>query len=129
MPFPFFNTRRRSVEELEEIRANRTDGIRGVLRVTGIIFLVFVTFIVSMLLLTPFLELYSLQQEKEHVEEMLRRAKLEEEKAQNHYLWMRDPEYYEQIARDRANQAKAGEHVIRRPAAEEPKEQTKKKAD
>lgn len=129
MPIPFFTTRRRTVEELEEIQASRTNGIREVLRVFGIIFLVFVTFIVSMLLLTPFLELYSLQQEKAHVEEMLRRAQQEEEKALNHYLWMSDPEYYEQIARDRANQAKAGEHVIRRPAETPQQETPKKKAD
>lgn len=126
---PLFHIRRRTVEELEEIRANRSQGIRGILRVAGIIFLVLVSFLVSMLLLTPFLELYSLRQEKEHVEEMLRRAQMEEEKAHNHFLWMSDPEYYEQIARDRANQAKDGEHVIRRPAAEEPRPTPQKKAD
>lgn len=122
--------RRPSIEELEEIRINRSNGIRGVLRVTGIIFLVLVSFLVSMLLLTPFLELYSLRQEKEHVEEMLRRARIEEEKAHNNLLWLEDPEYYEQIARDRANQAKEGEHIIRRPAAEEqPPQAPQKKAD
>lgn len=129
MHLPFFPSRRRSIEELEEIRASRSNGIRGVLRVSGIIFLVLVSFLVSMLLLTPFLELYSLRQEKEHVEELLRRARMEEEKAHNHFLWMTDPEYYEQIARDSANQAKEGEHVIRRPAADTQKETPKKKAD
>lgn len=119
----------RSLEERDEIRESRSRGIRGVLGVSGIIFLVLVSFLVSMMLLNPFLELYSLRQEKEHVEEMLNRARQEEEKAHNHFLWMSDPEYYEQIARDRANQAKEGERVIRRPAAEEQQRTIPRKAD
>ena len=35
---------------------------------------------------------------------------------------MSDPEYFEQVARDRANQAKTGEYIIRRPTADELRE-------
>lgn len=127
---PVFRKRNRSVEELDEMRTIRSNGIRGVLGVSGIIFLVLVAFLVSMVLLTPFLQLYSLKQEKEHVEVQLHHAQEEEEEALNRYLWARgDAEYYEQIARDRANQAKDGEHVIRRPATEDEPQPTAPKRD
>jgi hypothetical protein len=60
-----------------------------------------------------------LEQEREQAQHQLRRAKAVEAEAYNRLLWMSDPEYFEQMARDRANQAKAGEHIIRRPTAEE----------
>lgn len=114
--------------EREARRADRANGIRGVLGVAGIIFLVLVAFIASMLVLTPLLELASLEQEKEHVQELLRRAKAEEEEAHNRYRWMSDSEYFEQQARDRANQAKDGEVVVRRPTAEEELEAARRRA-
>lgn len=127
---PFFRQRRRTVEELDEMQARRSSGLRGVLGVSGIIFLVLVAFLVSMVLLTPFLQLFSLKQEKEHVEAQLRHAEEEEEAAHNRLLWAQsDAEYYEQIARDRANQAKDGEHVIRRPATEDEPQPTAPKRD
>lgn len=127
---PLFRLHRRSVKEQDESRAVRANGIRGVLKVSGIIFLVLVAFLVSMVLLTPFLKLYSLKQEKEHVEVQLHHAKEEEEEARNRLLWAQgDAEYYEQIARDRANQAKEGEHVIRRPADEDEPQPTAPKRD
>ncbi len=126
----FFRQRRRTIEELDEIQVRRSNGLRGVLGVSGIIFLVLVAFLVSMVLLTPFLQLFSLKQEKEHVEAQLRHAEEEEEEAHSRYNWsLTDAEYYEQIARDRANQAKEGEHVIRRPATEDEPQPTAPKRD
>lgn len=115
--------------EREARRADRVNGIRSVLGVAGIIFLVLVAFIASMLVLTPLLELASLEQEKEHVQELLRRAKAEEEEAHNRFRWISDDsEYFEQQARDRANQAKDGEVVVRRPTAEEEQEAARRRA-
>lgn len=92
-------------------------GIRRVLGVSALIFLGFVAFLGSMLILPPMLELQKLKQEKEHTEFQLRRARAEEAEAHSRYLWMTtDPEYYEQLARDRADMAKDGETVIRRPS-------------
>ncbi len=116
---PIFSRRIPTLQELEQQRLNRSRGIRGMLRVAGIIVLVVVAFLSSMMLLTPVLELHTLEQEREHVQHDLKRARADEKEANNRYLWMSDPEYFEQMARDRANQAKAGEHVIRRPTAEE----------
>ena len=58
---PFLKKHRPTLEEIEEIRTNRTEGIRRVIAVFGIIFLVLVSFLVSMLVLTPLLELYALK--------------------------------------------------------------------
>lgn len=117
--FPF-RGRRRTLEELEDIRANRSAGIRRVIAVAGIIFLSLVVFLASMLILPPLLELKALEKQKSHYEFLLKRAKEAEKEAHDSFLWMSDPEYFEQIARDRANQAKDGETVIRRPAKTTP---------
>ncbi|MBQ5665998.1 MAG: septum formation initiator family protein [Akkermansia sp.] len=115
----FFTRRTPTLEEIEAQRINRTRGISGMLKVAGIIVLVLVAFLSSMLLLTPLMELHSLEQEREQAQRQLLRARAVEAEAYNRFLWMSDPEYFEQMARDRANQAKAGEHIIRRPTAEE----------
>ena len=121
--FDFFKLRRMpTLEEIERERERRSRGIRSMLKVAGIIFLALVAFISSMLLLNPMLQLHSLEQEKVRAEQQLQKAKLVEDEAYHRFLWMDDPEYFEQIARDRANQAKAGEHIVRRPTAEELKQ-------
>lgn len=114
----FFFSRKKhpTLEELEYIRQNRSLGIRRVLSVSGLIFLALVAFLASMLILTPMLDLQGLRREQERTEYRLKRARAEEEEAHSRFIWMMDPEYYEQVARDRANQAKEGETVIRRPA-------------
>lgn len=111
----FPKRRRLTQAELEFMQQNRSLGIRHVMVVSGLVFLALVAFLASMLVLPPMLELEKLRHEKERVELRLQRAQLEEAEAHNIYLWMMDPEYFEQIARDRANQAKKGETVIRRP--------------
>lgn len=113
----FLRRNRTTLEEQEIIRQSRSRGIRHVLSVSGLIFLALVAFLASMLVLPQRLELQTLHREKERVELRLKRAQEEETEAHNRYLWMMDPEYFEQIARDRANQAKDGETVIRRPEA------------
>ncbi len=116
MNIPFFRRSYPTLEELESIRAKRTMGIRRVLGVFGLIFLGFVAFLASMLVLQPMLELQKLRQQKEHTEFQLRRARAEEAEAHSRYIWMTtDPEYYEQLARDRADMAKEGETIVRRP--------------
>lgn len=114
-----FRTRRRTLEELEEVRSGRAAGIRAVITVLGIIFLVLVSFLVSMLALTPMLELQALRQQKKRVEELLILKRKEEKEAHDRFRWTADPEYFEQLARDRANMAMEGETVIRRPEKKE----------
>lgn len=116
---PFFQRLRPTLEELDFRRSTRAEGIRGVLKVFGIIFILLVAFLVSMLLLTPLVDLYLLEQEKERVERQLQTAKAEEAEAHDRLRWMMDPEYFEQLARDRANMAKDGEIIVRRPTAEQ----------
>lgn len=122
MFLPFSTRRIPTLEEIEDARLQRSRGIRGMLKVAGVIFLAVVAFISSMLLLNPMLQLHSLEQERTRAEQQLQRAKSVENEAYHRFLWMNDPEYFEQIARDRANQAKEGEHIIRRPTAEELKQ-------
>lgn len=110
-----FRTRRRTLEELEEVRSSRAAGIRSIITVLGVIFLVLVTFLVSMMALTPMLELQALRQQKKRVEELLILKRKEEKEAHDRFRWTADPEYFEQLARDRANMAMEGETVIRRP--------------
>ncbi len=114
-----FSRRRRTLEELESIREDRTKGVRHILVVSGIIFLALVAFLGSMLVVPPMLDLQALRLEQERAELMLRRAQAEEAEARSRFMWMMDPEYFEQLARDRANQAKEGEKVIRRPSPRE----------
>ena len=126
--FDFFKLRRMpTLEEIERERERRSRGIRSMLKVAGIIFLALVAFISSMLLLNPMLQLHSLEQEKVRAEQQLLKARQVESEAYHRFLWMDDPEYFEQIARDRANQAKAGEHIVRRPTAEDLKQMEQEK--
>ncbi len=122
MLLPFFKNRIPTLEEIEDQRIRRARGLRGMIKVAGIIFLVLVAFLASMTLLTPLLELHALEQEREHAQAQLVRARQTETEAYNRFLWMSDPEYFEQVARDRANQAKTGEYIIRRPTADELRE-------
>ncbi|MBQ7024496.1 MAG: septum formation initiator family protein [Akkermansia sp.] len=116
MKLPLLRRSYPTLDELDAIRARRTAGISHVLGVTALIFLGFVAFLASMLVLKPLLELQKLRQLKEHTEYQLQRARAEEAEAQNIYMWMTsDPEFYEQLARDRADMAKEGEIIIRRP--------------
>lgn len=119
MPLPFLRRNRPTLEEQAVIQQSRSRGIRSVLSVSGLIFLALVAFLSTALVLPPLQELQSLRKEKERVQRRLQRAQDEENEAHSRYLWMMDPEYFEQIARDRANQAKEGETVIRRPAVTE----------
>lgn len=122
MFLPFSTRRIPTLEEIEDARQRRSRGIRGMLKVAGVIILALVAFISSMLLLNPMLQLHSLEQERARAQQQLQRARIVENEAYHRFLWMNDPEYFEQIARDRANQAKEGEHIIRRPTAEELKQ-------
>ncbi len=117
--FSFLSDRPRpTLEELEREREHRSDGIRGVLGVTTIILLVLVAFLVSTLVLPPLLELHTLNRQLETAQRQLEHARAEEEEAQKRFFWMQDPEYFEQIARERADQAKPGETIIRFAPAE-----------
>ncbi len=99
--------------EREMLAAQRTSGVRQVVRVAAVIVLVIAAFLGSMIVLSPLFDLYELREEKELMEQKLERARRIEQKYRNRYEWMQDPEYYEQIARDRANMAKEGETIIR----------------
>ena len=101
MFLPFSTRRIPPLEEIEDQRQRRSRGIRGMLKVAGIIFLAIVAFIASMLLLNPMMQLHTLEQERARAEQQLRRAKATEAEAYNKLLWMSDPEYFEQMARDR----------------------------
>ncbi len=104
---------RPTLEELATKRKHRADGIRGVIGVTTLILLVLVSFLVSTLVLPPLMELHKLKQQLKVAQAQLRHAQKEEAEARDRFVWMQDPEYFEQIARERANQAKPGEIVIR----------------
>ena len=119
MNLPHFHSGRRTLDEREEQRRSRQHGISGLIVVAGIIFLVLVAFLTSLLVLHPLLELYHLEQERDQAQDQFRRAKAAETQAYNEFHWMMDPEYFEQVARDRANQAKPGETVIHRPAPDQ----------
>ncbi len=105
-----------TLEEIETQRYQRTQGIRRVMGVSSLILLGFVSFLGSMLVLQPMLELQELRHDKEQKEYQLELARKEEQEARNRALWMNDPEYYETTARDRADMAKPGETIIRRPS-------------
>ena len=116
MKIPFLSKTHRTLEELEAIREKRTKGIHHFMGVSALIFMGLVAFLGSMLILRPMMELQQLRQLKEQTLYELEKARAEEAEAHNRYVWMTtDPEYYEQLARDRADMAKEGESIIRRP--------------
>ena len=119
MQHPLFKRKVPTLKEIQERRDKRNKGLHGVIKVGGIIFLVLAAVIISMLLLSPVLELHKLEQERELALQQLQQAMATETEARNKFQWMSDPEYFEQIARDRANQAKEGETIVRSPTAEE----------
>lgn len=104
-----------SPEERAEASHRRSSGMRDLMTVCGLIVLSLVVFLATMLMLPPMLELRQLEHEQAHVRKQLERARDAENRAFQRLRWMSDPEYYEQVARDRANQAKDGETIIRRP--------------
>ncbi|MDO5471894.1 MAG: septum formation initiator family protein [Akkermansia sp.] len=122
---PFLRRSYHTLEELDNIRDQRSKGIRHVLGVSALIFLGLVAFLGTMLMLPPMLELQRLHQQKEHTEYQLRKAREEEAEAYSRYIWMTDPEYFEQVARDRADMAKEGEIIIRRPSPADLRRQQK----
>lgn len=112
--FRLFRRRRGySLLEREMLEAQRTRGVRQLVCVAAVIVLVVASFVSTMIVLSPLHELYELRRERQLMELKLRKAKRNEEMHRDHYRWMQDPDYLEQIARDRANMAKPGEKVIR----------------
>lgn len=121
---PFFRQgRHRRIDELELVRQQRSEGIKHILPVFGLIFLVSIAFLSSLIVLTPLFGLRRLEEERSGMQKQLVRARAEMERAHNEFRWMQDPEYFEQIARDRANLAKEGETILR------PAEQGGKRSD
>lgn len=113
---PFFRQGRpRRIDELELVRQQRSEGIKHILPVFGLILLVSIAFLSSLIVLTPLFGLRQLEEERSGMQKQLVRARADMERAHNEFRWMQDPEYFEQIARDRANLAKEGE-IILRPA-------------
>ena len=110
----FFKKRRRTTEEWERLRQEDSRGLSRVLAMLGLIFLVLESFLAVMLVLPAWLEWQELVFDREYAEQNLQRTQQAEEEAHNRLIWMMDPEYFEQIARDSVNQAKDGEKVIRR---------------
>ncbi len=99
------------------------EGTRALIAVLGLILLVLVAFAGSLLVLQPRKLRDDLKNELQEAREELARAKQEVERARERYLWMQDPEYLEQIARDVAQQAYPEERVIQQTQEPEAEEQ------
>ncbi len=104
---------RPTLEEAEEARERRAAGIRSVIGVSTLILLVLVSILMGTLVLSPLLELRTLERRLATVKAQLEQVRKEEAREHDFNRWMDDPEFFEQIARERANQAKPGETVIR----------------
>lgn len=102
--------------EQELLKRKREKGVNSLIRAGAFILLSLIFFLGGSLVLTPLIQLHALRQQQLVAEQLLEQVKEEEADAINRYIWTQDPEYYEQIARDRANMAKPGETVVRRPA-------------
>ncbi len=127
MSLPFFRAaRRRRIDELERLRQQRSEGIRHILPVFGLILLVSIAFLSSLIVLTPLFGLRRLEEERGAMRKQLARARADMERAHNESRWMQDPEYFEQMARDRANLAKEGETVLRLEEAGKERDAPKK---
>lgn len=113
--FRFLSSRRPTLVEQDRIKLLHSLGFRRVLAVGGLIFLAFVVYVGFLLALHQYLDLQSLKKDINRTDQRLNLMQEEEKAAHQRYLWMTDPEYYEQTARDRANMAKEGEKVIRPP--------------
>lgn len=113
LPSFFRQSRPRRIDELELVRQQRSEGIKHILPVFGLILLVSIAFLSSLIVLTPLFGLRQLEEERSGMQKQLVRARADMERAHNEFRWMQDPEYFEQIARDRANLAKEGETVLR----------------
>lgn len=116
MQFPWFRRRKHlSLEERENRRTTRSDGIRGILFVSGMVFLCFVAFVGLTLVLLPMLDLRTLERERDRKMQELEEAHKEEKRSgQICNALESDPEFNEVIARDKGL-AKPDEKVIRFP--------------
>lgn len=116
MQFPWFRRRSHlSLEERENRRTIRSEGIRGILLVFGMVFLCFVAFVGLTLVLLPMLDLRSLEQERDRKLQELAAAKKEEKRSRQICNALEsDPEFNEVMARDKGL-AKPGENVVKFP--------------
>ncbi len=115
--FIFSDKQNRTREDEDRRRQRQNQGLGHMLSICGLIFLALEAFLGTMLVLPAWLELQNLRRQHEAIAFKLNKARDEEEETHDRFIWMMDPEYFEQIARDRANQAKDGEIVIRRATA------------
>lgn len=102
-----------SLAEMQGIEPENTPQLRSISLLLAIVAIGILVISLTAIMLPSHAELASLRERLRHTEEQLAKAKKEEEQARNHLKWMQDPEYAEQIARDKANQALPFETIIR----------------
>ncbi len=105
----------------ENIRAKHAAGMQQFVRLLAIVLLILILPIVSIWSIYPRTKREAELRKLEQAQEEYRKAKQAELQAQNHLRWMEDPEYFEQIVRDKANLAQPDEKVIRTAPHEDEK--------
>ncbi len=101
-----------SLQEKEHRRKEREEGFNSLLLVAGITLIIFVSFMAIVLLVTPHLELVRLEKQLHQSQLHYVQVVNQYQEAQKHLRRMEDPEYYENMARDRVHRARENERII-----------------
>lgn len=105
---------RYTLDELAIRRQKRAEVVRSSLPLFATVLLICLVVLLSLLCMKPWRELHELEQKQAMVLEDLERAQKDQTRAKQEYMWMiKDPEYFEIIARDKNNLALPDEQVIR----------------
>jgi len=100
------------MEDQQFLRDKRISGMRSLVFSLGIIFLLALAFVMAILIIPPHGDLYQLEEKLQTTKAERARSKRDAKIAKKNLEWMQDPEFIEQIARDRANLAYPDEKII-----------------
>lgn len=112
---------RYTLDELALRREKRAEVVKSSLPLFAMVLLLCMVALLSLLCLRPWRELREVEQERSLVQDKLNRAQQDLERSKQEYMWMvKDPEYFEIIARDKNNLALPEERIIRFVDPEQP---------
>ncbi len=103
---------RYSLQEREQRQKEREEGFNSLLRVGAVTLFIFISFMAIVLLVTPHLELVRLEKQLHQSQLQYEQVLSQYQEAQKHLKRMDDPEYYENMARDRVHRARENERII-----------------
>ncbi len=110
--FSFFQKKYTLIDK-EHLRSKHAQGISYLMTILAVASLIIVAIGVTYIITLPREQRRALEKELAIVQARYEQELAHEKRERDHYRWLHDQEYFEQIVRDRENLAHEGEKVIR----------------